>query len=259
MQSPINLNNVKTVMVFGAHPDDEVIGPGGIIHNLSVAGKKIVVITFTGGGTAANSPGDMQSMIEQRKKETKETDKILGIKTHIHLPIPTQQVFQAAYGNIMISDKDNPSTKLTLHQTLIKLIRKYKPDILFSHAPDNHRDHEAIARITPQAVFQAQEALLEHLGKPWDTPILLYYNVDTALHHPYEPNIIIQISREDLNAKLDAISHHKSQTRGDYLQHFKDIIDSRARLWGARHFRAGRLAEPYHLHKTTAIRISLPK
>jgi len=72
-----NLSKIKNIMVFGAHPDDEIIGLGATIHNLSSQKKEINVITFTGGGTAANSAKEIYSMIKTRKNEMKKTNKIL--------------------------------------------------------------------------------------------------------------------------------------------------------------------------------------
>ena len=76
-----NLDNVGKVMVFGAHPDDEIIGPGATIHRLSRKRKEVCVVTFTCGGTAAKDLESINKMVTQRKKELQVANKILGI-TH---------------------------------------------------------------------------------------------------------------------------------------------------------------------------------
>ena len=45
----MSLNDWKRVLVFGAHIDDEIVGPGGTIARLSKAGAQVWVVTFTGG------------------------------------------------------------------------------------------------------------------------------------------------------------------------------------------------------------------
>jgi len=250
-----DLDCIERAMVFGAHPDDEIIGPGGTIHMLSSRGKEIYVVTFTSGGTAANSLEEMEDMIARRKREMEETDKILGVTARELLQIPSQQVYAAVYGGLNVYDADAPNNEMTLHHKLIKLIRKYRPDLVFTHSSDNHRDHCGIADITPQSVFQASKSILGHLGEPWDVPLLLYYPVERELEGEYSPNLVVEIERGDLDAKIAAMETQISQTRGDYLQHFREIMHGRAQLWGAKLFGAGKYAEPFHLGYKTPIRI----
>ena len=100
--SGFNLDNIARVMVLGAHPDDEIIGSGGTIHMLSSQGREVDVVTFTDGGTAANSPEEIAEMIVQRKKEMDKTDRILGVTTRELLQIPSQKVYDAVYGRLRI-------------------------------------------------------------------------------------------------------------------------------------------------------------
>lgn len=259
--SIFNLNSVERVMVFGAHPDDEIIGPGGSIHNLSARGKEVYVVTFTGGGTAANSAEEMAAMVQVRQREMAECDRILGVTKREFLQIPSQQVYAGVYSNLRVADQYAVAKDggLTLHHTLIHLIRKYQPQLLFSHTPDNHRDHCGIANITSQSAFQASESILEHLGAPWSIPLVLSYSVEKELQGEYVPNIVLEIGKEDLDAKLDAMKTQVSQTRGDYLGHFLQMIEGRSGLWGAKHFGYGRYAEPFHMNDDAPIRIDMGK
>lgn len=233
-----SLESIEKVMVFGAHPDDEIIGPGGTMHNLSKKNKDVYVVTFTCGGTAANSPAEMEEMVEKRKKEMAKTDEILGIRKREVLQIPSQQVYAALYS-------DNK-----LHHELIRLIRMYRPEIIFAHSKDNHRDHNAISTITRESAFQSSESILTHLGDPCPTPLVLYYSVEQEL---MTPNIVIEISKDDLEAKLGAIKTQISQERTDYLRHFEEMIEGRSRLWGAKFFGSGRYAEPFYLDYKTPL------
>jgi LmbE family N-acetylglucosaminyl deacetylase len=247
--------NIKRAMVFGAHADDDIIGCGGTLHSLASNRVETRVVTFTGGETAANRPDEMPAMLKRRIREMQSSDKILKVAGRESLRIPTQQVYGAVYGGKMVFDENSPKQQLTLHQKLIKLIRHYRPGIIFTHSPDNHRDHCAVALITPQAVFQASESILGHLGKPWNTPLVLYYCIEGELQGDYSPNFVREIKKKDLEAKLAAMRTQESQTRGTYLQHFEEMIRARAQLWGAKSFGAGRYAEPFHLSDKTPIRI----
>ncbi|OIO64195.1 hypothetical protein COY28_04800 [Candidatus Woesearchaeota archaeon CG_4_10_14_0_2_um_filter_57_5] len=252
-----NLDGIERMMVFGAHPDDEIIGPGGSIHGHHERGGQVAVVTFTGGGTAAASPAAMDAMIEQRRREMKAADDILGVDTRYLLQVPSQQVYGAVMGSVPVYDRDAPGNQLTLHHKLIRLIREYQPDLIFTHSPDNHRDHCGIALITSQSVFQASEAILDHLGEPHNASLVLHYSVERELEGDYSSNLVLEIGQADLDAKMTAMETQVSQTRGDYLQHFKDMMQGRALLWGAKHFGAGRYAEPFHVSGNTPIRIAL--
>lgn len=252
------LKDVKTAIGFGSHADDEIIGPGGTLHNLSSQGKEVYVATFTSGGTAAKYPGEMKKMIEDRLAEMAETDNILGITYRELLQIPSQQVYAAVYGCLYVYDSDAPNNKMTLHHKLIKLIRQYRPDVVFTHSPDNHRDHCGIAEITSQSVFQASESILMNLGEPWNVPLLLYYSIERELMGNYAPNFVVEIGKSDLDAKIEAMAAQSSQTReGDYIRRHQEMIEGRAELWGANCFGAGRFAEPFHLSDKVPIRIAM--
>ena len=235
-----DFDKVKRILVLGAHPDDEIIGPGGTIHRFSRKGKKVYVITFTCGGTAADTPEKMKSMVEKRRREMESTNRIFGITKRTVLNYQSQEVYRAAYG----TDK--------LHHQLIKLIREYKPELIFTHSRDNHRDHNAVYAITRESVFQASESILGYLGKPWPIAPIFYYGVEQELT---EPNLIIQINKEDLRAKIEALETQLSQTREEYLKHFKQMVTARSQLWGAKFFGADKFAEPFYVNYRSPILI----
>ena len=189
---------------------------------------------------------EAQAMVETRKQEMHETDRILGITDREVLEYASQQLYAAAY-------MDN-----RLHQRLMGLIRKYRPHLVLSHSPDNHRDHDVIHAITSQCVFQASEQILvEQLGEPWSVPLVLYFGIEKELQGLFVPNVIVEITEEDLDAKNRAMATQISQTRGDYLQHFQEMMTGRARLWGAKYFGARKLAEAFHLADSVPIRMEL--
>ncbi|MCD6416760.1 MAG: PIG-L family deacetylase [Planctomycetes bacterium] len=228
----MKIAQIERILVFGAHPDDEIIGAGGFVHRLSREGGEAHVVTFTCGETAADSVAGMAQMARRREKEMTSADRALGVTSRRVLSIPSQQVYDAVYGDS------------ELHHELIRIIREAQPDAVLAHAPDNHRDHCAVARIAPQSVFQAAERILGALGEPWQTRLLLRYGVQQEVE---EPNLVVRIGREDLEAKLKALRTQLSQRREGYLERFEQMIRARAELWGARRFGAGEYAEAFHL------------
>lgn len=229
----INLDDVKDWMVLAAHPDDEIFGPGGSINKYSRAGAKIYVVSFTFGGSVVGQSQQLQ-IAEQRQKEAVDTDKILGITERIPLNIPGQHIYGAAF-------RDNK-----LHLKLVELIRKYRPGVLFTHFEDNHRDHNAIYKITREAALTASEDIREELGKAWRIPALWYYGVE----EPVLPSVVVEIGKENLDAKVEALRAQVSQKREGYLERFEQMIRCLAGYWGAKFLGAGRYAEVFYMDKS---------
>ena len=242
--SVTNFDNIDRAMAFAAHPDDEILICGGLLHRLSSAGKEVCVVSFTLGGTAANTPEEARRMEEQRRGEIEKTDEILGVSRREILELPSQQVYNAVY-------RDNE-----LHHRLIELIRSFRPQLLISHHGDDHRDHNAIRTITPESVYQASEAILGHLGDPWETPLVLY---GSPLDQVPEPSVILEIGEKDLQAKVQALRAQVSQTRKGFLQRLEEITRSSAALWGSRSFGSGRYAEAFHLDAGHPLRVPMNK
>src|SRR4051812_35283539 len=77
-------------LVFGAHPDDEIIGCGGTLARLAAEGTHTVVVTFTDGATGYSKLEEANEIVEMRRAESEASAKILGIKELINLKFPTQ-------------------------------------------------------------------------------------------------------------------------------------------------------------------------
>ena len=74
-----NLN--KTVLIFAAHPDDDILGCGGTIAKLSQKGLKVHVIFLADGESSRNEIKDIKNLILQRKHNAKKALKILGCQS----------------------------------------------------------------------------------------------------------------------------------------------------------------------------------
>lgn len=110
--------NYRRVMVFGAHPDDE-IAMAGMIAKLAMKKVKVTVLTFTDGCEGYPLPEMKETIVATRRKESNASDKVLGIHNHIHLEIP---------------DMGLVNNKETLLRC-VHAIRKVRPDAIFAHGP----------------------------------------------------------------------------------------------------------------------------
>ena len=163
----------RTILVFGAHPDDVEIGMGGTIKKLSENNHVITCI--------ASLPNQVQA----RKKETAEAARVLGVyKTH-HLALSPR-----AFG----------FNRQTI-KTIDALIETYKPYTVFTHwVGDSHQDHIHLT----QCVLAA--ARHNHFN------VLMYEQAIPGgiTHATFRPQLFVDISAH-VEDKIASILAHKTQ------------------------------------------------
>lgn len=187
------MRSFSKVLVFAAHPDDEVIGCGGFIRKLVNAGAQVSVVVVTGGQTGV-SPAfqHIGDIAQARQQESEATQRILGFQKLLFLPYKTQEV------------KNDQGT----FHSFIRLIRQEKPDLILTHAEhDKHRDHQAVSIITKEAVWKAWENVMPNLGERHRAAETWYYEVTDPFQ---KVDILVDISNE-MDAKLEAIRAHHTQ------------------------------------------------
>jgi bacillithiol biosynthesis deacetylase BshB1 len=120
------------ILAFGAHPDDIELGAGGTIAKAIAEGKKVGVVDLTKGELGTRGTA------ETRKNEAENAAKILGLSARENLGFAD---------GFFVNDKR--------HQLeVIKMIRKYKPEIVLCNAiDDRHIDHGKGSKLVSDACF----------------------------------------------------------------------------------------------------------
>ena len=182
----------KKVLIFGAHSDDEIIGPGGTIAKLSRQGAAVSLVTFTTGDMGYSKLSHKGKVDRIRGIEAKRSAKILGIREVVNLGLPTQSV----------------ANTRDVYQECVRLIRRFRPDVIFTHYKgDKHRDHRAVSEITDEARWKASENIMPDFGRPWYTQELYFYEV---LELFTSPSILVDITGT-LGTKVKAMKTQISQ------------------------------------------------
>ena len=185
------MSNIKLdILAFGAHPDDVELGCGGTIAKEIANGKKVGIIDLTRGelGTRGDS--------KTRDKESSDASKILGLEIRENLG------FRDGF---FINDE--------IHQLeVIKMIRKYKPEIVLCNAQDDrHIDHPKGAELVSDACFLSglRKIITELNGSnqsEW-RPKNVYHYIQWKNS---SPDFLIDISGF-IEKKLQAIQAYSSQ------------------------------------------------
>jgi len=131
---------MNNVLIFCAHPDDEVIGAGATIAKYAKEDKNIFVIIFTY-GESSNPILKKRITIETRIKESKEIGKSLGCKETIFLGVPEGKISKKLEDNSFLNK-------------LASLIKKYNPTKIFTHTSSDifHPDHTSVNKVITKIV-----------------------------------------------------------------------------------------------------------
>lgn len=120
------------ILAFGAHPDDVEIGCSATIAKEISLGKKVGIIDLTRGELGTRGSAEL------RLKEATKAKEILGVHARENL----------GFADGFFSNDKN-------HQLeIIKMIRKYQPEIVLCNAiDDRHIDHPKGSNLVSDACF----------------------------------------------------------------------------------------------------------
>lgn len=178
------------ILAIGAHPDDVELGCGGTIAKLISEGKTVALIDLTKGELGTRGTD------ETRKKEADESAKILGISARENLGM-----------------KDGFLNNSEEYQMrIVKVIRKYKPEIVLANAiDDRHPDHAKGAKLVSDACFLSGLIKIETEidGRNQDIwrPKHIFHYIQWK---EIEPDFVIDISNF-IDKKIEACLAYKTQ------------------------------------------------
>ncbi len=208
------------ILVFAVHPDDAELGCSGTILKHIALGKKVGIVDFTRGELGTRGTA------ETRDDEAAESAKILGLHARENLKF-----------------KDGFFKNDETHQLeVIKMIRKYQPEVIFTNAlHDRHPDHGRAGDLANDSIFLSGlikietklDGVLQSACRP---RLVLQYIQDRYI----EPDIIVDISdfmevKEQciraFKTQFDSPGNHEPQT---YISspEFFDSVKGRARELG---------------------------
>ena len=191
------------VLAVFAHPDDPEFGAGGSMAKLVQDGAEVTYVIVTDGRQGGEDPKQKDSeLVAIRQREQRAAAKVLGIKRIEFLGYKDGHV----------------SPNLKLRRDIVRMIRKYKPELVITHVPGrvldapmggSHPDHLAVGEATMAAVYpdsrnpRAFRGLLKQGYAP---------HIVNEVWIPYWilGDHFVDISKT-LDLKLEALKKHKSQ------------------------------------------------
>lgn len=185
----------RSILVFGAHPDDE-IRMAGTMAKLAASGVQVHVAIMTDGSEGFPDPSWRDRIVAMRAAEMAECDQVLGIAKRFRLNYPDMGL---VHGKQVFKD-------------CIRAVREAKPDAVFTHGPAGiNPDHTATWEITVPAVWQAGQPVAADLGEPWPVRHLYYYKEVSTSVRTVGPRVTFDVTGYDhfgLLANATQVSQH---------------------------------------------------
>jgi len=178
------------ILAFGAHPDDVELSCGATIAKEISLGKKVGIVDLTRGELGTRGSADL------RDQEAADAAKILGISVRENLRFAD---------GFFVNDKK--------HQLeIIKMIRKYQPDIVLCNAiDDRHIDHPKGSNLVSDACFLSGllkiETELEGEQQEKWRPKKVYHYIQWKNS---EPNFVVNVTGF-MDVKMKAVLAYASQ------------------------------------------------
>ena len=212
----------KRVLVFAAHPDDEVLGCGGSIAYHRSRKDAVGVCYLSEGVSSRLSLKDFKDKtlwskdLEKREQMAKNASKILDFEILNFLRLPNLRI------------KDLPLLDIT--KQLIKIINDYQPDTVYVNFPgDLNSDHSVMFEATYTALRPSN---LHNVKNILCYEVLSSTEWSPNIYKQFNPDTFINISNF-FELKMKSIKAYEFEMRAAPHPRSNDVISSLAMLRGS--------------------------
>lgn len=179
------------ILVIAPHPDDEIIGAGGMMIKRINEGHNVYVVIVTKG----IEPLFSSEIVEKTRAEARKCHSEIGVKKTFFLDFPS----------VMLEEQH----RYEINGKILKVVMEVKPDeVYIPHIGDMQKDHQIVAEaamvalrpkysFAPKKIY-AYETLSE---TGWNIP---------NVQNEFIPNAFVDIS-DYLELKKNAFGIYKSQ------------------------------------------------
>jgi N-acetylglucosamine malate deacetylase 1 len=181
------------VLVFAAHPDDEVLGMGGTIAHHASRGDTVRIVCVTD-GSSTQYPGDAETRAK-KEDEARRAATELGVSDYVHLDFPDMRLDTVPHVDVNAVVEEH--------------VRDLEPERVYTPQPDVNLDHRALFDSVAVATrpFPGQSV----------RRVLTYGPISSTEWTPaaatwFVPNWFVDVT-ETLERKLAAFAHYETEQR----------------------------------------------
>ncbi len=188
------INEKLRILAIGAHPDDCEYHFGGTAAKYLLAGHIVRFVSMTN-GNAGHQTLSRKELVAIRAEETRRVSALTSVEYEV-----------------LDNDDGNLTTNLETRDMLIAVIRRFKPDMIFTHRTnDYHTDHRHTGLLVQDASFL--------LGVPLacpEVPCLRYMPVILSFFDNFKKPLRFQIDiavdiSDTIALKALMLDCHRSQ------------------------------------------------
>jgi len=223
------------VLIIGAHPDDAEKA-GGTAAKYIALGHTVQLVSVTNGDAGHHEIGGAP-LAQRRQAEAKQAGAAIGAE---YLVLDNHD------GELMPS--------LENRRQIIRVIREFRPDLIFTHRPnDYHPDHRYTSILVQDAAYMVMVPNIVS-GTPAlkKNPVIMYLSDHFTKPNPFTADVVVGID-EVIDKKIDMYHSHTSQMYewlpwvAGYLDEVPSDLSARRNWLAERRVRpqAQRLADQY--------------
>jgi len=203
---PVDKWTKKTIMLIGAHADDDALSHGTLAL-LQAHGNQVYVVTLTTGNVGTQDP----KLSRTQLAEIRRNEELAALA---ELGIPGEHYINLGYDDGLLEFEDRKAVV----ENLVRWIRKLRPDVLMSWDPGKNyqrwhkSDHRASAYLSADAARAAMWRLLFE-GQITQEGLHEYMVPEYLLYNDYDhndENTWVDIS-DYVEKKVNAFAHYASQ------------------------------------------------
>ena len=211
----------KKILVVSAHPDDEVLGMGATMHKLIHEYGCIANCVILGEGITSRAdqrnPDAWKTELEKHKSNIEKARQIIGYQSTQVYDFPDNR-----FDSVNLLD---------LVKVLEKEKKEFLPEVIFTHhGGDLNVDHQK----TFDAVLTASRPMESETVKTivsFETPSSTEWSSSTT-PKPFVPNLFMEISRHNLDAKISAMESYEIERRAYPHPRSPEALRILAQRWG---------------------------
>jgi LmbE family N-acetylglucosaminyl deacetylase len=182
------------VLMVGAHPDDCDLCAGGTAALWRARGDEVKFVSVTN-GSAGHHLTSGQPLAARRREEARRAGAVLRIE---------YEVLDHADGCL--------EPTLACRLEMIRLIRRFKPDLVLTHRPwDYHPDHRYTSVLVQDSAYMVTvPAICPDVPSLATNPVLAYFHDDFRKPCSFQADVAVDVDSV-MELKWEMIHAHTSQ------------------------------------------------
>lgn len=190
--------NMKKILVIAAHPDDDILGCGGIISKYQSRGA-IFKILFIGEGSTAR----FEDIESKKAKDAIKYRNSLALKALQFLKVEDVEF------NNLVCGRFDQIPIIEINKIIEKNIKDFDPDTILTHSiTDANSDHKIVFNAT---IMATRPGALNHVKKLMSFEVLS--SSEWAFTDTFNPNYFEELDESNIESKSHALSIYKSEIK----------------------------------------------